>query len=1173
MQHRLNITLFSALLCLLCAGVIVMTIERHSGLIRTQAAADSSPATAGGLIVPDAVAEARINERYGKLPLSFEANQGQQDSTVEFLSRGQGYTLFLTRTEAVLVLTRLGKLQQSGKTAGQMPESAIVRMALLGANAEPAIRGLDKLSGKSHYFIGNNPQGWHTGIPHYAKVHYRAVYPGIDLVYYGNQRQLEYDFIVSPGSDPKAIRLDFNGVDKMSIDAQGNLVLHTAQGEIKQHKPFIYQDIEGERKTVAGHYVLKDTHQVGFQVASYDAHKPLIIDPVLSYSSYLGGSADDTGRDIAVDGAGNAYVTGETFSTDFPATSGALDGFCGSNGTCNNGSDAFVTKLNAAGDALVYSTYLGGGGTDAGSGIAVDSAGSVYVAGATRSIDFPTTSGAFDTACGSDGACDNTDFAKFDVFVARLDASGSALMYSTYLGGNDNDYPEERDLSIAVGNPGEAYVTGSTRSTDFPTLVNAYQPDFGGGFADNFVARLDTLAAGAASLVYSTYLGGDKDDSVFGIAADGSGNAYVAGTTSSTDFPVRNAFQAAHGGGSTASFLDGFVTKLDTRASGDASLIYSTYLGGSGRENIFGLAVDSAGSAYVTGLTQSRNFPTTPGALNPGCGSVGTCGVSFDAFITKLNAAGNDLLYSTYFGGGDIDWGQGIAVDGDGNAYVAGITQSADFPTTVDAFDRTCNSCDSNRFDVFMAQLNAAGTALVYSTYLGGSASDRVGDIAVDGAGNVYITGETGSGNFPVLNPVQERSGGGLDAFVVKFAPFAGPMLQFSEPAYSVNEEDGSATIAVMRSGGSSEVVSVMYATRDGTAVANADYTPVSGRLEFGANENGPKFFSVPIIDDAAVESDETVIVTLSDAMGGAILGAQNTATLTIVDNDIAEQPPAPGTLQFSRADFSLREDQGPAMIAVTRSGGGDGAVSVRYATSNGTAEAGSDYSATSGIINFADGEIASKVFTVQISDDNDVEPDETVLLTLSDPTGGAALGSPQSAMLTIVNDDAEAGMEPGTLQFDKAAYSVGEAGGSAIITILRTGGNAGTISVNFATSNGTATAGSDYSAVNRTINFTDGDIIPKIITVPIANDTEVEDDETVNLRLSSPTGGATLGTPDTAVLTIVDNDTVMEPEPEPSSGGGGCSLQPHAAPDPTLSVILLLSAFYGLRRRLRPEP
>jgi beta-propeller repeat-containing protein len=693
----------------------------------------------------------RLN--YAPLPLSFEVNHGQTDRRVKFLSRGRGYTLFLTPTEAVLALSepqaeeRSVHLRQTLPLTHRKALTSVLRMRLVGANPAPHASGLEELPGKSNYFIGNDPKKWRMNVPNYAKVKYEGIYPGVDLVYYGKQRQLEHDFILAPGANPSGIALELKGADKLSLDSRGDLVLATGGGEVRLQKPVVYQEADGARREIAGSYVLKGKHRVGFELGAYDATRRLVIDPVLSYSTYLGGSGNDVGSGIAVDSSGNAYVAGSTGSTNFPGASSST--IQSSNG---GGGDAFVAKLNAAGSTLVYSTYLGGSGFDEGLGIAVDSSGNAYVTGLTQSTNFPTAN-AFESALSG----------VEDAFVAKLNATGSALVYSTYLGGSGFDV----GYGIAADSSGNAYVTGVTGSTNFPT-ANAFQSASGGG-GDAFVTELN--AAGSA-LVYSTYLGGNSSDTGLGIAVDSSGNAYVTGTTFSANFPVVNPLPAPNN--ALQGRENAFVSKVSFSGS-TLSLAYSTYLGGSGpccaQDEGHAVAVDSSGSAYVTGITTSTNFPTTPGAFQTAIGG------STDAFVSKLSLSGATLAlaYSTFLGGVGEEVGFGIAVDPSGNAYVTGLTTSPNFPTVnpLPAPNNTLQNVQS----AFVTELNAAGSALVYSTYLGGSAFDIGIGIAVDSSGSAYVTGWT-LGGFPTTTGAYQTTFGGgtcggfscLDAFVAKIS-------------------------------------------------------------------------------------------------------------------------------------------------------------------------------------------------------------------------------------------------------------------------------------------------------------------------------------------------------------------------------------------------------------------
>jgi len=686
----------------------------------------------------------------GKLPMSFEPNQGQADEPVKFLSRGQGYNLQLTATEAVLRLriadcglriergteapartdnpqssTRNGRNPQSAIRNHPQEMAAIIRMKLVGANKSPRINGQNQLPGKSNYYIGADQRRWRTGIPNYAAVRYDDVWPGIDLAYYGNQQQLEYDFIVAPGAHPKQIKLNFSGARKLSVSRKGDLVLRTRGGKIRLLKPVIYQEHNGVRKEIRGRYARRGKRQVGFRVAAYDRSLPLVIDPVLVYSTYLGGSFADAGQAIAVDAEGNAYVTGSTSSANFPLEK-ALD----PSNTARERS-AFVTKINAAGTALVYSTYLGGSSGDSGLGIAVDASGAAYVTGVTRSTDFPTRRPL-------QGALGGFD----DGFVAKLNPAGSELLYSTYIGGSEEDGGQ----GIAVDSTGAAYLTGYSRSTNFPT-ANPVQPaNAGAGNRDAFIAKLNP--AGSA-LVYSTYLGGGSGDEGKGIAVDSTGAAYIVGQTFSTNFRTANPLQAASGGGS-----DAFAAKLNPAGS---ALVYSTYLGGGFGDEGSGIAVESSGAAYVTGRTDSTNFPVK----NPL--QAAKNGPQTDAFVAKINATGSALDYSTYLGGGNSDYGYGIAVDASGAAWVAGSTESADFPL-MNALQTVSRGDD----DVFVTRLNAAGSAFLFSTYLGGSGEDIGRAIALDFSGGVYVTGDTNSTDFRTEKPFQSSVSGVNDAFVTK---------------------------------------------------------------------------------------------------------------------------------------------------------------------------------------------------------------------------------------------------------------------------------------------------------------------------------------------------------------------------------------------------------------------
>jgi hypothetical protein len=677
-----------------------------------------------------AVRSAHFAAGYGQLPLSFETNQGQTDPAVRFLSRGPGYTVFLMPTEMVLSLQHEAD-PEAIEAPSESQTGTVERMQLAGSN--PAAQAVPEaeMEGKCNYFIGNDPIHWYTDIPTYRTIEYQDVYPGIDLLYYGSQQQLEYDFAVRPGGDPSAIQLALPDAKSLTINSTGDLVIHGDGGEIIEHAPVAYQESEAGRDAVAACYVLEDNGRVSLEVGAFDPTRPLIIDPVLSYSTYLGGSNTDLGYGIAVDSAGEAFITGQTASIDFPLRNPFQ-------GTNHGNAETFVAKLNANGTALVYSTYLGGSGFDSGRGIAVDADGNAYVTGLTTSNNFPIIN-----------PVQPTNHGRQNAFVTELNAGGTALLYSTYLGGRSDD----AGLGIAVDPAGDAYITGSTDSADFPTL-NPLQAANRGG-TDAFVTKLNSTGR---AIVYSTYLGGRGEDAGNTIAVDAVGNAYVTGTTASGDFPTQNPFQAANHGSTNA-----FLAKIN---SGGTALVYSTYLGGSGNDYAQGIAVDAAGEVFVTGTTSSANFPT----VNP---VQATNRGNANAFIAKFNTGGTALLYSTFLGGSRADNGSGIAVDTAGDAYVVGSTVSSDFPT-VHAVQATYGGGFK---DAFVIKINAEGTAIVYSTYLGGGGEDYGQAIAVDAAGNAYATGFTSSVNFPTVNPLQATNGGGYDAFVAKLS--SGPASTF----------------------------------------------------------------------------------------------------------------------------------------------------------------------------------------------------------------------------------------------------------------------------------------------------------------------------------------------------------------------------------------------------------
>jgi hypothetical protein len=690
-------------------------------------------------VSPAAVDEARKKsaiDAYGSLPLGFEPNRGQTDPRVKFLARGHGLTLFLSSPDAVLV------------TRG-----AVIRMRLLGANPDSDPQGLDELPGRVHSFIGRDPGQWRINAPTYARVRYRAVYPGIDLVYYGTrQRRLEYDFVVAPNADPRTIRLGFEGVDRLKVDADGDLLLHVGDAALRFAKPLVYQTVAGVRREIPGGWVREGAFAVGFRVAAYDPSVPLVIDPVVSLATYIGGEETDQAFGIALDTAGNVYLTGNTTSINFPTTIGSVGA------TRPGGIDAFVVKLDPALSAAVYSTYLGGTtGDDAGRAIAVDGDGNAYVTGFTNSSDFPILFPPSRLSAFGGGICSGVPCN--DAFVVQLGTAG-ALFFATYLGGSGSDV----GLGIAVDPVGDPFhggngtlprvhVTGGTFSTNFPTTPGSLQPaPTPGGSREAFYATFEVDFNDNLALQYSTLLRGAGDDVSNAIVVDSTGAAYVTGSTASANFLVTaGALQTNFAG--PAGGTDAFVTKFDKFGA----LVYSTYLGGSASDEGLAIAVDDGGNAYITGVTSSRNFPAT---------GTFTFSGAIQAFLTKIGPPGTSLVVSRAVPTGTFDTtardpaaptiSVGMARDGAGNIYIAG--------SEVRCVGPGCTP----QTDAFVVSLDPS--AMTTNTiFVDGSGDDFGLGLAVDVCGNVFLTGDTNSADFPVTpGVVQGVFGGGSDAFVVK---------------------------------------------------------------------------------------------------------------------------------------------------------------------------------------------------------------------------------------------------------------------------------------------------------------------------------------------------------------------------------------------------------------------
>ena len=707
----------------------------------------------------------------GNLPLYFEANRGPTAAAFPFLARGRGCNFFVSPNHALLTLTRFDapaattRDERANTPGGRLAVTRQLQFDFVGANRDARLTGGDELPGKANYFLGSDPARWSSAISLFTQIRVEQIYPGVDLVYYGNNRRLEYDFVLAPKADPAVIAIRFTGADRIRVDREGNLVFTLGRDEISQPKPIVYQVVRGQRKEIPGSYLLADQRTVTFKLGNYDRELPLVIDPILSYARFFGGNASDIGWDIALDKSGDGrfvYVAGETMSAGLPITTGTTySGGSQFNGV-QFGGDAFVAKfdLYSASANPVYLTYLGGSGDDAALALAVDVDGNAYVTGFTTSTNFPHSGGIFANIHGT--AHPNLHVYPQDAFVTKLNTNG-AILYSTYLGGSSNDV----GVGIALDAARNVYVTGYTGSKDFYT-INALYPT-NAGLEDAFVAKLNS---NGDAFIYSTYLGGTNVDHGEGIAADDAGYAYITGFTSSTNFPNTNALQQflnstnAHVLGAN----DAFITKLGPAGDGP---VFSTFLGGGRSDAGYRITLDSQTNVYVTGSSASVDFF---GNTNFQTGV--TLTTTFpDAFVAKLTANGAEI-YRVQFGGTNSDEGWDLAVDAAGLAHVVGVTYSTNFPTL--GTQEWLRATNSGVADVFVAVLNRNGTAFVRSAMLGGALNDFGYGIKLDASGNDYIVGRTFSTNFPIVAPFPSTYGGTSDAFIAKIGV---------EPALSIASE------------------------------------------------------------------------------------------------------------------------------------------------------------------------------------------------------------------------------------------------------------------------------------------------------------------------------------------------------------------------------------------------
>jgi uncharacterized repeat protein (TIGR01451 family) len=855
-----------------------------------------------------------------KAPMSFEANHGQTDKRVKFLSRGAGYTLFLTANGAVMALQNAmpiaaadqavpsasggmilgGPIAQASQTR---PGESILNLQVVGADPQARVSGANKQDSKSNYFIGNDPKKWHTHVPNYGRVQYAGIYPGVDLIYYGNQQQLEYDFVVAPKADPSVIGLGFgsgaNGRGKVAtrIENNGDLVAQLEGGDVRFHKPVIYQTDARHQKTfVDGRYVVKSNGNVGFEVAEYDHSRKLVIDPVLTFASYLGGSNEDISLGLTIGVRfGYIIIAGSTRSADFPLV-GQLENY--HPGTCGGlpCRDVFLSKFNPNGASLFYSTYIGGSNDDVAYAVTQDQYGDLFGAGYTLSTDFPVTANARQKTYGG-GVVTGDGFAFYS------DSRGDKFTYCPYVGGSGEDqvFSEVVDANL------NAYLVGYTSSSDFKTSPAAYQKTCpltrAGTCSTAFVLKLSPSGSGA---VYSTYLGGSNGlgEAGYGIAIDSAFNAYVTGVTGSPNFPVGpSAYDKTCGtDGQCNGTFDGFVTVMN--AAGTA-LNYSTFLGGSGADYAAGIALDTFNNIYVSGGTVSTDFPTTSGAGQKTFGGksascvLGVGNPCGDVTVTRFSNKGA-LVYSTYLGGSkDEDPGISMAVDSSGNAYVTGTTTSSDFPV-ISPFQTGYGGGPS---DAFLTKITPTG-GFGYSSYLGGNGLDAAYRTAVDGTGAVYVTGTTLSTNFPVTSlAFQKKCGtdgncnGGLsDAWVAKVVSSADLSVANSGPSTVTTGGTITYTISVKNMGPETATSVVMTdATPTGTTFASVATTngtctapPVGGTgtvsCTLATQPRGATFKVTLVLNVTATSGSITDTASATSAISDPNL-ANNTASVTTTVN------------------------------------------------------------------------------------------------------------------------------------------------------------------------------------------------------------------------------------------------------------------------------------------------
>src|SRR5579863_4008278 len=964
-----------------------------------------------------------------RLPLTFEPNQGQSGPQVRFLSRGKGYTAFLTGSGMVLGL-RTPAANPDYLKSTQQP-GAELEFNLLGAANNPTAIGEDQQPGRVNYFLGSDPAKWHTNIPTYGSVRYKNIYPGIDLRYYGNHRQLEFDFVVQPGSDPSAIQVELKGASQIELGSNGTLTLRLGSQQVQFQCPRIYQEVNHQRVAINGGYVMTDATHLAFQVASFDAKQPLIIDPVLVYSTYLGGSGITQATGIAVDNTGSAYVVGYTDSVNFPLTTlGSLS---------KNTDHVFVAKIDPAGENLIYADYIGGNGEDYGTGIVLDSADEVYLTGSTSSSNYPAVK-----------AFQPQQPGPYAGLLTKVSADGASLLYSTYLGGNTFDVP----TGIAIDSTGEVHVAGYTMSQDFP-VANAYQgtvsPNQSGQYG--YYGFLTKFASDGQSLVYSTYVSGNLNvnqgcatpcyplpyNAVNSLTVDANGNAYLVGTTNTYNFPVSaGSYQSSNNTPQDANV--GFVTKF----FGTGTLAYSTYFYASSGDpiQISAIAVDASGSAYFTGSAQSDGtFPVTSnGICDPA-----TYGFACSyAFAAKFDASASTLLYSTFLGPNNYAAPIAIGLDAEDDAYILSTTSGPSF--------QTANAIEpySGNSDLLLVEIDAAASTQLFSTYLGGSGSDFAAWMAFDTSGNIYLVGNTNSTDLPITaGALQPQPGGTIDALLAKISPANAAAVALTPSSLQFSGQTlgsmGQAQQVLLRNMGSAPLAVASISTA-GDFAESDDCTPsvpAAGNctlnVTFTPTAVGARTGSISVQDNAAGSPH---LVSLSGTGIGPLVGF------------------TPATLAFQGVQLGSTSQPLPVTVANT----GNASLSIQGIQVTG------DYSETN---NCPSTLAASASCSVSVTFTPTASGTRTGQLVVTDN----ATGSPQSVALSgngadfsLSSSAPTATVKPGAT----ASYTVTVAPvGGSFSSAITLGCNGAPAQTNCKLSSSSVTPGSNAASVSVTITTT----------------------------------------------------------------------------------------------------